>query len=378
MCFVPRINSTFVGVVALSTCTLRHVHRALWITLLVSLCGCTHLRTSETGRWSWGWPPWSRRAEVTADDALKAGAEAGDAAAQYTLGFSLLYGEGLPRNVGEGLAWLRKSGENGYLKAQAALGLLYMKGMPGDVSIDERQAEQWLAKAARQGHASSQASLGALLLSQSSSVRDPEAGVVWLKRAADQGDETAQVALGLMYQKGYVVAQNDTESVRWYSKAAEQGHATAQTQLGIARYRGRGVAQSFDEARIWFERAAAQDNALAMSNLGVMASRGEAMPRDDAQAVAWFRKSAERGCDDARAIRCGLLQGHWRRAKFRRGAGLVRKAADQGHAGAQFRLGLMLASGQGTPQMSQRRNMDRKISTARLSASREVAARESE
>ena len=88
---------------------------------------------------------------MTADDALKAGAEAGDAAAQYTLGFSLLYGEGLPRNVGEGLAWLRKSGENGYLKAQAALGLLYMKGMPGDVSIDERQTEQWLAKAARQG-----------------------------------------------------------------------------------------------------------------------------------------------------------------------------------------------------------------------------------
>jgi TPR repeat protein len=113
-----------------------------------------------------------------------------------------LYGEGLPRDVGEGLAWLRKSGESGFLKAQAALGLLYMKGMPGDVSVDERQAVQWLEMAARQGHASSQASLGALLLSQSSAVRDPEAGVVWLKRAAGQGDVTAQVALGLMYPQG--------------------------------------------------------------------------------------------------------------------------------------------------------------------------------
>jgi TPR repeat protein len=92
---------------------------------------------------------------VTADEAMKSDAASGDAAAQYVLGFSLLYGEGLPRDVGEGLAWLRKSGESGYLKAQAALGLLYMKGMPGDVSVDERQAVQWLDMAAQQGHASS-------------------------------------------------------------------------------------------------------------------------------------------------------------------------------------------------------------------------------
>ena len=72
------------------------------------------------------------------------------------------------------------------------------------------------------------------------------------------------------------------------------------------------------------------------------------MPKDDAEAVSWFRKAAEQGHAGAQ-YNLGL--------KYARGEGVpkddaeavswYRKAAEQGHAGAQFNLGLMYARGEG-------------------------------
>ena len=48
-------------------------------------------------------------------------------------------------------------------------------------------------------------------------------------------------------------------------------------------------------------RAEAGD-AEAQKNLGVMYAIGEGMPQDDAEAVAWFRKAAEQGHAEAQFI----------------------------------------------------------------------------
>jgi len=66
------------------------VRAVLGAAVLASLGGCSHLRMPEESAWSWDWKTWIRRGEPTADEALKADAAAGDAAAQYALGFSLL------------------------------------------------------------------------------------------------------------------------------------------------------------------------------------------------------------------------------------------------------------------------------------------------
>ena len=77
---------------------------------------------------------------------------------------------------------------------------------------------------------------------------------------------------------------------------------------------------------------------------------GEGVPQDDAEAVIWYRRAAEQGHagaqyslgrmydigrgapeDDAEAVR-------W-----------FRLAAEQGHAGAQYSLGLMYDDGLGVP-----------------------------
>ena len=241
--------------------------RVVVVLSLLLLGGCAHLRMPKE---SWG-SLWAHGA-VSATDELRSKAVAGDAPSQYVLGFSLLYGEGMTRNVAEGLAWLRKSGEGGYVKAQCALGLLFLKGM-SDVPKNDAESARWLEKAAQQGNVVAQSSLGALYLSKETSVRDPEAGVVWLKRAAGANDVVAHLALGLMYHKGYVVAQNDEESVRWYRKAAEQGDAIAQRLLGWCYYKGIGLPENESEAIRWLREAADQGDADAKSRLIVINHR---------------------------------------------------------------------------------------------------------
>jgi len=51
---------------------------------------------------------------------------------------------------------------------------------------------------------------------------------------------------------------------------------------------------------------AGQGHAPAQNNLGAMYAKGEGVPRDDAEAVTWFRRAAEQG--DARAqVKLGLM-----------------------------------------------------------------------
>jgi uncharacterized protein len=66
------------------------------------------------------------------------------------------------RNSGQdhaqGIAWWRKSADQGYALAQYHLGRMYSRGE--GVMADPAQATAWFYKAATQGHAAAQFSLG--------------------------------------------------------------------------------------------------------------------------------------------------------------------------------------------------------------------------
>ena len=51
-----------------------------------------------------------------------------------------------------------------------------------------------------------------------------------LRSDAEQGDAEAQHDLGVVYAKGHGVGQDHVEAWKWFLKAAEQGHATAHVE----------------------------------------------------------------------------------------------------------------------------------------------------
>ena len=82
--------------------------------------------------------------KVAAFDKTRRAAQAGDTVAQLDLAQMLHGGEGTPRDVDAGLAWMRKSAEGGYGPAQAFLGVAYTLGQGMD--IDRKLGEYWSRK----------------------------------------------------------------------------------------------------------------------------------------------------------------------------------------------------------------------------------------
>ena len=84
------------------------------------------------------------------DPELVKKAEAGDAAAQTSLG--VMYAEGykpFPQDYKEAVKWFTKSAEQDNVEAQISLGFCYFKGK--GVTKDYKEAVKWFTKSAEQG-----------------------------------------------------------------------------------------------------------------------------------------------------------------------------------------------------------------------------------
>ncbi len=244
---------------------------------------------------------------------LQKKATAGDATAQYGLGWMYDQGEGVPKDVAKAVEWYQKAAAQGNAKAQFTLGMRYHfgEGMPQDAA----KALEWLQKGATQGDADAQNHLGRMYHRGQGVPKDDAKAVEWYQKAAAQGHAEAQYSLGSMYANGQGVPKDAAKAVEWYQKAAAQGHVTAQNSLGLMYYFDEGVPKDAAKAVEWYQKAAAQGDTEAQNKLGWMYDYGKPVPKDAVKAVEWYQK-----------------------------------AAAQGHVGAQFLLGWRYAQGEGVPK----------------------------
>ncbi|MEH6728495.1 MAG: tetratricopeptide repeat protein [Hyphomicrobiales bacterium] len=173
---------------------------------------------------------------ATALEILRPLAEAGNAKAQYQLGFSYDSGKGVIQNDAEAIKWFRRAAEQGDVRAQFHLGLSYSAG---------DRAPQDDIEAFR-----------------------------WYHMAAEQGAAIAQFVVGEKYFQGVGVPKSDAQAVKWWELAALGGYALAQARLGLVFARGEaGLGQDYVIAHSWMSLAAAQGNKNASNNLKVLGTR---------------------------------------------------------------------------------------------------------
>lgn len=151
----------------------------------------------------------------------------------------------------------------------------------------------------------------------------------WFRKCAESGEDSCQYMVGMKYEFGKGVAVDQTEANNWYLKSTYSGNRLAPVRLGARNVRGIGGEKNIAQAVQLFSSALARGNlaglkelksmngeVLAQFKLGELYRGGvEALPRDDAEAAIWFRKAAE-----------------------------------QGHAGAQNQLAYMYFEGEGVEQ----------------------------
>ncbi len=111
----------------------------------------------DTLRASWKRGEWVSTESNTGVDAavvpaLQRRAEQGDRVAQYEIARRYASGRGVPKDVAQGAAWLRKAADQGHGWAQLGLGMAYIFGH--GVEADLEQAAAWDRKAAEQGYVS--------------------------------------------------------------------------------------------------------------------------------------------------------------------------------------------------------------------------------
>ncbi|MFM1891146.1 MAG: hypothetical protein RLZ44_223 [Pseudomonadota bacterium] len=125
--------------------------------------------------------------------ALQKAAEAGDAAAQFDLGYAYYHGRGVARDLAASTHWFAAAARQGLPEAQFNLGNAYRHGR--GVAADEAQAVRWWQAAADQGVANASHNLAVHYLQRQSSPAERELGLAWLRRAAAAGLPDAARAL---------------------------------------------------------------------------------------------------------------------------------------------------------------------------------------
>lgn len=277
-------------------------------------------------------------------------AEQGHAKAQNNLGLYLK-----ETDLNEAAEWFRKGAENGSVAAQFNLGRYYLDCHGGDAT-GLREAIKWFRRAAEHDYELAKIELSALskvegLLAKAEQgdaeamnkiamifdnyiPRNPNRAFKWFLAAAENGCGDARFEVGSRYLSGDGVQDDGTEALKWLVKAAEQGHPEAQ-QTVIRKV-------EFDLV----SRAAENGDAGSQFRLGTFYRDGHGVKKDDEAAFRWFVKAAEQGHAEAQFV-LGKQETVRSHGLTPAAAAWYRKAAEQGHAEAQFVIGRCYKNGFG-------------------------------
>ena len=132
-------------------------------------------------------------------DEFKKMAKAGDVEALYMLGVSYSSGfNGCKQDYEEAFKWYSKAAKKGHAAAQCSLGYAYLLGQGTKKDIDK--AIDWLKKAAGQGDSRAQEELGNIYYYGTYVPQNKAEAEQWYLKSAALGNTNGAFALGQMYK----------------------------------------------------------------------------------------------------------------------------------------------------------------------------------
>ncbi|MBR5887615.1 MAG: sel1 repeat family protein [Akkermansia sp.] len=154
---------------------------------------------------------------------IAAKAADGDSDACYEYGHNLLTGRRIPQNKERALHWLLIAADKGNIRAAAALGACYARGIgtPPNTEL----ARRWYTIAADAGHPHAQMELAKHYLNVDP--KDPAEAVTYLRYAAMDGSADAAFLMSICFSQGIGVPQHQKIALGWLVNAAELGNDLA-------------------------------------------------------------------------------------------------------------------------------------------------------
>lgn len=204
-------------------------------------------------------------------------AELGDSDAQYEIGLCYLNGDGVDKDIPEGVKWVKKCANKtnytSHILACKKLAQIYTQGV--GVSRDYEEARFWWEKLAK------------------------------------KNDSEGKLMLGLFYEYGIGVDKDYRKSFSLYKSVKDHEHRStelvvrAQSKCGYFLSMGYGAPKDSGAARMWLEMAAKKGDYEAQFQLGKLLSswNNDADSKALCDAYAWLDIAATSGSEEARVAR---------------------------------------------------------------------------
>lgn len=240
----------------------------------------------------------------------------GDAEAQYQLGLAYRDGKGVKKSLSEAVAWFAMAAGNGEKAAATEVAKAYEQG--SGVKRDMAAAADWWFRAGVLGNDEAKARFLALFLAGETESLNGPTGAGWLEALAKDGRVDAMLALGAAYEKGEGVTADLAKAKAWYEEAAFSGDLDARFRLGR---------MLLAEPGAW--RLVYKDPEREAQN----------KERDKLYPTLAAAKAAAGDDREPDPVRPGMVDGEF----------WLRQAAAQGHAEAQYVLGMAFLIGKDLP-----------------------------
>lgn len=286
-------------------------------------------------------------AAVDRVEALRAAAEAGDAAAQLELANRHHFGDGVRQDPAEAYRWMRKAAEAGLAEAQSKVGYFLTEGL--GVDPDPKGALKWFLRGLRGGYAKAGYNLGDAFRTGRHATYSPRRAWFFFSKAAELGLEAAHYGLARLCYRGQGVPRDVEKSMEHLRRAVRGGDALAIVEMGRVYRAGHVGREDLAEAE---ERALARHRPGDLASLSILFElrREAATPPppppglDEVEAELNRRQARRREAVQpaAEAFREGIDL-YWRDAGTGDVAGalaLLESAAGAGNADAARFLGL--------------------------------------
>ena len=295
------------------------------------------------------------------------GADAGYPSAQFLIGARHQKGHGVPKNDAVAMGWYNQAAAQGHPGAINNVGWMNGNGRAGG-GVDGAKASAMYLRAAERGNKVSQNNIAMRLFSGADIAMDKEKAFEWHKRSAENDYGRGQYYLAMRYDTGEGTDPDLEKAVYWYKRAADNDEINSQVKLAEMYRNGRGVKRDLRESLNCLARVTEYDR----DTVNPFVAREQDTARSAAQNYLTLKKyidegwpgsprdlgevqaEAEKGNADAQyelaALYAGGVGGVTQSTKTAHQ--WAAKAAAQGHAGAQYYLGICHEEGRNVSRSS--------------------------
>ncbi|WP_087022096.1 tetratricopeptide repeat protein [Thaumasiovibrio subtropicus] len=266
--------------------------------------------------------------------------------AMARLGTMYIQGDGIPKEVQTGLAWVERAAEMNEPYAHYVLAALHVDG---DITLDIPQYLHHLEVALAGEIPDAYCLQGMIYADGVHAPLDNEKALTLLNQGAELQSSLCQRALGNIYLNGFLgVEASPHQAIAWYRQAAESGDLESQINLGELYATPEFNVQNEALAIYWTQKAADRNAAAAINNLGYMHEVGIGVSADQAQALAFYQQADNLGNKSA-AYNLGRAYeaGHGVNQDFSKAASYYQKAVNLGHIQAMHSLAILYIDGRG-------------------------------